>query len=271
MTFVVTGASGFLGRAVVEELGRRKQPVIAASRREAAFDAPAHALQIGDYADIEPPDAHSTLIHLAEPRDIAAAEAAGDAHIAATQQLLRALVAHGWMHAIYVSSVAVHGEQQGGPRSVYGMAKAACEREVLARGGGVVRLTNVYGPGMASNNVLADILSQVPGSGPLRVRDAGPVRDYLWVADAARGIADAAQQRLRGAIDLGTGKGVSVGELAHMVLVIANEGGRPVVATAPEGRPSELIVDTAPAAERLGWKAVTGLEQGLAALMNRPQ
>jgi nucleoside-diphosphate-sugar epimerase len=269
LTFVVTGASGFLGRAVVEELGRREQPVVAASRRRATFDVPVRALQIKDYADLEPPDSGSVLIHLAEPRDIQAAEAAGEDHVAATQRLLRALLARGWMHALYISSVVVHAGTLESNRSFYGMAKAACEFDALERGGGVVRLTNVYGSGMASNNVLADILSQVPGSGPLRVRDTSPVRDYLWVGDAARGIADAAQQRLRGTIDLGTGKGVSVGELAQLVLAITGEAGRPVIATAPQSERSELIVDTAPAVRRLGWKAATGLEQGLAALMNR--
>jgi nucleoside-diphosphate-sugar epimerase len=271
LTFVVTGASGFLGRAVVEELLRRKQPVMAASRRKAVFDPGVRTLQIADYADLDPGNANSILIHLAEPRDIGAAQVSGDGHVEATQRLLRALLARAWTHAIYISSVAVHGGAPGAERSIYGTAKAECEREILAHGGGVVRLTNLYGPGMAGNNVLSDILSQVPGSGPLRVRDTGPVRDYLWVGDAARGVADAAQQRLRGAVDLGTGRGISVGELAHMVLAIANERDRPVVATAPQGKPSELIVNTASAAERLGWKAATGLEQGLAALMKRAQ
>jgi nucleoside-diphosphate-sugar epimerase len=124
---------------------------------------------------------------------------------------------------------------------------------------------------MASNNVLADILSQVSGSGPLRVRDTTPVRDYLWVDDAARGIADAAQRRLHGVVDLGTGRGVSVGELAQCVLTLAGQGNRPLLATALHHQPSELIVDPAPAAARLGWKATIELEQGLATLMNRPR
>ena len=48
-----------------------------------------------------------------------------------------------------------------------------------------MRLANVYGPGMAANNVMSDILGQVPGDGPLVVRDIAPVRDYLWIEDAA--------------------------------------------------------------------------------------
>lgn len=267
MTFVVTGASGFLGRAVVEELARRKQPVVAASRSKALFDAAVQMLQIEDYADLQPPDAHSILIHLAELRDIATAEAAGGAHVAATQRLLRALLARGWHHTIYASSVAVHASR-GTERSVYATTKAACERDVLAHDGGVVRLTNIYGPGMASNNVLADILSQVSSDGPLAVRDTSPVHDYLWVGDAARGIADAAQRRFRGAVDLGTGRGISVGELARRVLSAAGQGDRRVIATAPQHQSSELVVDPAPAAAQLGWKATTALEQGLMVLMS---
>ncbi len=267
MTFVVTGASGFLGRAVVAELARRRQPVIAASRSKVIFDAAVRTLQIKDYTELQPSDSHSILVHLAEPRDIAVVEAAGDAHIAATQGLLRTLLAQPWDHAVYISSVAVHGAS----RSVYARAKAACERETLARNGCVVRLANVYGPGMAPNNVLSDILSQVTGDGPLRVRDTDSRRDYVWIADAARGIADAAQRRLRCAVDLGTGRGVSVGELAQRVLALAGQSHRPILATAPPPQPSELVANPAAAAGRLGWKAAIPLEQGLAILVNQPR
>ena len=44
------------------------------------------------------------------------------------------------------------------------------------------------GRGMAELNVLSTILGQIPGQGPLEVRDDRPSRDFLWVEDAAEAL-----------------------------------------------------------------------------------
>ena len=51
-----------------------------------------------------------------------------------------------------------------------------------------MRPANIYGPGMSKNNVLSTILQQIPGMGKLEVMDTNPVRDFIWVEDAAEGI-----------------------------------------------------------------------------------
>jgi UDP-glucose 4-epimerase len=273
---VVTGASGFIGRAVVAELAARGEPVVAASRRPVADKTPAHALQIKDYAELEPPAAGAILVHLAEPRDIAAVELAAESDEAQSRAVLTELLAKAWGHVVYISSAAVYGDQGEwarrpddpvDPRGRYASAKVAAERDVLARGGAVVRLANVYGPGMAANNVMSEILAKIPRTGPLAVRDTAPVRDYLWIEDVARGIAEVAVKRVAGIVNLGTGRGTSVGELAQMALDAAGEGARPVVATAPAAAASVIVLDIARTTELLGWRPVVTLEKGLKSLL----
>src|SRR5688500_8755806 len=135
----------------------------------------------------------------------------------------------------------------------------------------VVRLSNVYGPGMSPASVITAILKQIPGSGPLTVRDTTPVRDFLWVDDAAEGFAALATARTaQGVFNLATGIGASIGETARLALDIAGESGREIVATATDsGHASTIIADCARIVQQLGWQARVRLREGLALLLSQ--
>lgn len=276
--FVVTGASGFLGRAVVAELSARGLPVTAVSRGRPAFDNSVQTLQVDRYSDLRPASRDAVLLHLAEPNYIGAADREGAAHADAMRDTVSALAGAGWAHVIYASSAVVYGDDSGTPhlasepvqpRGAYAQSKAACESIVVNAGGGVARLANLYGSGMASNNVMSDILAQIGGTGPVRVRDAAPVRDYLWIEDAARGLVDAATANLSGVFNLASGVGTSVNELAALILSLAKEN-RPLEETAPAGRKSCLVLDIAATTQRLGWRPAVSLRDGLSQLVGVP-
>jgi UDP-glucose 4-epimerase len=265
-SFVVTGAAGFVGRRVTRRLQDDGCAVAPLSRRHAAG-----TMRVDAYARFVPP-AGAVLIHCAEPRDVAAAEATGPAYVTQTMDMLADLLRHSWRQVVYLSSAVVYGDDQQHPRrpeeavapsGVYGRAKLACEGVVLGVGGIVARLSNVYGPGMAANSVLADILAQIPGRGALRVRDTAPVRDFIWVCDVARAIAALARSGRAGVFNLGTGEGVSIGALAAAALAAGGEADRPVTATAPTGRRSTLVLDITATRAAIGWRPTTTLETGL--------
>ena len=274
--FVVTGASGFIARAVIIALARRGVAVVAASRRAVAFDPPVRRMTIESYTEVQPPSADSVLIHLAEPRDIGNADVSGDTYVAERGAMLADLLAKGWAHVVYVSSSAVYGsddpaphcaDEAVNPTGLYAQAKVTCERQVLAQGGAVARLSNVYGPGMAPNNVIADILRQVPGDGPIVVRNRKPVRDYLWIDDAAEGLSMLALSREPGIFNFGSGKGTSVEDLARLALSRVYEDGRMVlnsIAVEQESRQVLCISDTV---KKLGWTPKVSLDQGVANLV----
>jgi UDP-glucose 4-epimerase len=216
------------------------------------------------------------LIHAGELADIAAAEARGEEHGDAMRRMLDTLLARGFAGVIYVSSAAVYGDSIARPRrpdeaiapnGSYARAKADCEAEVLARGGTVVRLANLFGPGMARNTVVMDVLSQIPGTGALALRDEAPMRDYLWVDDAARAIAAGATRETSGVLNVGTGIGTSAGGLARRALDLAGEGNRPVISTKPSGRVSHLVLDIAATEAALAWSPRMSLECGLTQML----
>jgi UDP-glucose 4-epimerase len=270
--FVVTGGSGFLGRAIVRMLADAGRPVTRVIRRDVEPEPSVTDLRIADYRDLPENMGSSILIHAGEPADIGAAETRGEGHLRQVQDLIGTLLSRGFARFVYISSGAVYGDdiptprkedEPIAPRGIYAKGKANCEAQVLARGGVVVRLSNLFGPGMARNTLIGDLLAQIPGDGPLRLRDDAPVRDYVFVEDAARAIVACATHPVTGIVNVGSGIGTSAGALAREMLEIAGEAGRPVVATQASGRVSHLVLDISQSKRKLGWQTRVSLADGL--------
>lgn len=95
--------------------------------------------------------------------------------------------------------------------------------------------------------------------------DGTCVRDYVHVLDLARAHVLALERLLAGergeALNLGTGRGASVREIAGLV---GEALARPLQLERGERRPGDqpaLVADPSRAAERLGWRAEHGLDE----------
>lgn len=262
---VITGASGFVGQAILGILEREGVPVTGVTRRS----QPGLAI-VADYADTPAPEG-AVLVHLAQRRHTSAP--ADDSEIA----LCRVLAAKPWRHIVYASSAVVYGDEAVYPRrpeeqvsagSDYARAKLACEKIFSAAGGTSLRLANLYGPGMGKNTVIADILRQIPGTGPLRLRDLTPVRDFLWIEDAARCLAAACRVMPGGIFNAGSGSGMAIGKIARLALALAGEDTRPIIGEQTGNRASTLTLDISRTRSCLHWSPETDMESGIAALLS---
>lgn len=259
---VVTGASGFLGSAAVRALRSHGMEVAEVSRQ-----ALAHA-PTGD-----------VLIHLAESGDRRFADAGGERYKAEVLGHLDTLLGNGYRTPIYISSALVYGDASSDPHKesdaprpadAYAHLKVLCETRALDRGAAVLRVANVYGPGMAPNNVISTVLGQIPGRGPLRVMDQAPRRDFLWIGDLAEALVSAALRAAGPAIlNIGSGVATSIGELARLALRLAGQSDRAVLSTKPSGGSSCVALDTSAARAKLGWHAATRLDKGLSMLLGK--
>lgn len=261
----VTGASGFLGRAVVARLRSEGREVCGWSRR----DAPGTS-RIADYAALDPGPGDA-LVHLAEEPAVAAVAPA----VAESQaRTLEALLARRWSSVIYASSAAVYGDRDPHPhdedetpraRSGYARAKLANEARVAAAGGTSLRFANLVGPGAAPGSVLGAILSQIGRAGPLVLRDTVTLRDFLCRADAARAVS-LALDGPPGIYNIASGESLTTGDLARRVLALAGETREVRGETAPDP-PSVLRLANTRAAAVLGWRPEIALDTCLAAML----
>jgi UDP-glucose 4-epimerase len=264
MRIVVTGASGFLGRALLKKLACHCIEVVGVSRH----DYPGF-VQIKSYADAPTGD---VLVHLAEINDRCLVEEKRQFYEKQTLDTIELLRNKGYCRTVYSSSAVLYGDQNQTQRRVgdsvhvtdtYTRIKYASECAVLERNGIVARLTNLYGPGMSRGNVLSTILNQISVDGPVRVHDATPVRDFLWVDDAAQALAVMALGTSTGIFNVGTGIGTSIAELVRIVIAATGQSGRRLESTYQRAGISHLVVDIAQTTALLGWVPATNLPKGI--------
>lgn len=269
----VTGASGFIGRALCAALAARGYRVLACSRQGTPPPPGGEAVTLADYAQAPPADA---LVHLAEPAELAGLPAGRAEELAAEAvRVAGSLAGRGYGRLLYLSSAAVYGDMMRHPRrpdeavtayNAYTAMKLAGERALLAAGGVAVRLANIYGPGQKPGTVVADILAQRRKPGPLTVRDAAPLRDFLWLEDAVAGLAAMLEGKAVGVFNLGSGLSASVGDIAGICLDLWGRGDEQAISTAPSGRQSVLRLDITKTTDGFGWRPAVGLRDGLARL-----
>ncbi|MFH1744536.1 MAG: SDR family NAD(P)-dependent oxidoreductase [bacterium] len=133
-----------------------------------------------------------------------------------------------------------------------------------------VRPFNTYGPRQSARAVIPTIAGQLlAGDDELRLGSLEPVRDLTYVTDTVRGFVLAATtEGVEGRVlNLGTGRGVTVNELATALMRIV---GREIpIKTDPERvRPEgsevlRLISSAESARKDLGWEPEIALEEGL--------
>lgn len=133
---------------------------------------------------------------------------------------------------------------------------------------------NLYGPGdnfdLNSSHVIPAMIRKVleaQESGQEEVvlwGDGSPTREFLYVGDAAKGIVNAAEH-YNGPepVNLGSGKEISIKNLAELIGRLTGFEGRFVWDTSkPNGQPRRAL-DTSRAEKYFGFRAQTEFEEGL--------
>lgn len=253
---LVTGAGGFLGRAVVRGLLDAGFSVLGTGRRFSEHlrplqeefgerfqfqDVPESGFEAGIFSG----KTFVSVVHLASFVPTSAGSNAW-ANLRAIQRgthdytlsLLDAVAGH-TAHLVFASSVTVYGKSRSGtfretdatePTDPYGLFKLASEGlcRLFAAHENIpctlLRPTQVYGPGEPHGLFFQKffIPAAQRGEAIRLVKGGREVKDLLWLDDAARAFVAAVQQRAEGVYNVSSGQGVTVRDIAEAIQTLAD-------------------------------------------------
>lgn len=302
MNFLITGAAGFLGSTLANQLAREGHQV-------RGLDD----LSTGDPKALSP-DVHFTrgdvndrpklwtllqevdcVYHMAArvsvqesilyPREYNAANVGG------TVSLMEAMRDVGVHRVILASSGAIYGDQpiqplseeiRPAPHSPYAVSKLAAEYYIRTIGTlwGIettsLRIFNAYGPGQsipASHPpIVSHALRQALRGGTLVVHSDGlQTRDYVYVDDVTSAmVAAATAPNINGlVINVGSGTETSVRSLINLILSTSGSNANVVYNPKLAGGVSRMCADLTLASQKLNYKVSIPLEEGLRLTLKR--
>lgn len=293
---LLTGASGFIGRNLVEfdEGGHSwtlvdNQPCFIAHHDRSEFENVQVDLRDGlavrELVEHRRPE---VVIHLAgwtgKGRTHENRRQLLEANVATTWNLLEALAETGTAgktlpQFLLPSTALVYGNQPGPfresmvPRPVddYGLSKLMAEdiaRSYGARGvviPVILRAAVLYGPGQQGGMFVPSLVKSLATGSRYPMTAGMQKRDFLHVRDAVRGIFAILRSGRDGEFQLGTGVGVPMVEVAQLLAEAAGRKDLLGVGEIPyrDNESWEYVVDPWLIRELTKWEPEVSLEQGL--------
>lgn len=298
MRILLTGGAGFIGSHVAEAFLKYGHDVtvldnFSTGRRE---DVPNGVrlveMDISDpevadlVADVRP----DVIDHHAAHADVvqSVSDPVYDArvNVLGTLALVSAAVRADVRKFIFVSSGgAIYGdprvvpcneEQVPRPISPYAASKGAGELyvETFSRIYGldytILRYPNVYGPRQHPFTEEGQVVAlfarlMLEGRQPTIFGDGNQERDFVYAGDIADANVAALERGSRRTINIGTGRGLTVNELARRLKSLTGYTGEVAYGPARPGEVYRIALDATRARNELGWTPKTALDEGLGA------
>ncbi|NUT10767.1 MAG: NAD-dependent epimerase/dehydratase family protein [Nonomuraea sp.] len=285
---MVTGAAGFIGSHLVARLRALGAQVHAVSRRpqQARHGEIWHQAQLCDagvtsrlFRSVRP----SLLFHLASEvtgsRGEEVVRATLESNVVGAVNVLAAAREYD-VRTVFTGSIEEPrpGNAHEPPSSAYAMSKWAATgyaqlyHRLWDLPVTVLRPGMVYGPAQPDTTKLVPYvtLCLLGGRRP-RLTRGTKLADWIYVDDVVDAfvLAGESDKAVGHTLDIGTGVPTPAHEIVERLYRITGTTGKPEFGTAPD-RPHDVtqVGDIAPAADRLGWRPVTELDEGLRRTVN---
>lgn len=206
-------------------------------------------------------------------------------NVGGTLNVLEAVRASGSARLVHASTSEVYGSARYIPideahplqaQSPYAATKIAAERlvESYVRSFGIkaviVRPFNTFGPRQSARAIVPTVVGQALGRpAAIQLGATTPVRDLTYVTDTVSGLIAAAvsDQTLGGCYNLGSGRSISMGDLARTILQVMQVEARidvdPQRVRPERSEVDRLVSSNAAVRAATGWEPVIGIEEGV--------
>jgi UDP-glucuronate 4-epimerase len=292
MRYIVTGAAGFIGSNLAEQLVAAGHEVVGVDCFTDYYD-PAEKEENARGLDVlrldlaeEPLDLDGVdgVFHLAAQAGV---RSFGDVfpvyvrrNVLATHRVFEAAAAAG-VRVVFASSSSVYGEAESYPTredvlprpiSPYGITKLACEHLAHAYATGLgldaiaLRYFTVYGPRQRPDMFFRRVCDALAEEGSFEIYGSGrQSRSFTEVGDAVGAAIAAMERGVTGAVfNVGGGDEASMLEAIAMLERISGRTLRVTHVDVAKGDVARTKADVTRIREALGWEPRTSLEHGLA-------
>ncbi len=275
MNFLITGAAGFLGSSLANQLAREGHQV-------RGLDD----LSTGDPKSLSP-DVHFTRGDVSDRPKLWTLLQEVDVvyHLAARVSVPESVLYPRDYNNVNVGgTVALTESFTPAPRSPYAVSKLSAEYYVRTIGGlwGIetvsLRIFNAYGPGQhlpASHPpVVPHYLRQALRGGTLVAHgDGSQTRDYVYVDDVVSAlVASATAPNINGlVINVGSGTETSIKDLIQQVLDTTNSKAEVIYNAKTSGGVSRMRADLSLANQKLNYRPSLSLAEGLRLTLKRDE
>ncbi len=285
MRVLLTGASGFLGRYVLDALQRRNIDTVVVGRRR-----PEHGNTEFIKADLLEPASFGDLIQQAKPTHLLHlawyaehgkfwASKLNLRWVDSTARLVDAFCEAGGTRVVVAGSCTEYDwshevfredETPLKPATLYGTAKdatrrlvsALCEQQNVSLAWG--RIFFLYGAGENRARLVPALIDSLRGKRELIPVNSSARRDYLHVSDVAEGFATLLSANDSGSYNICSGHAVALLDIAREIARLLEVDPGPLLKLAA-GRPSEPVSFHGDNTKlmQLGWKPKLSLIEGL--------
>jgi NAD dependent epimerase/dehydratase len=300
---LVTGAGGFIGSHLVDELLSKGADVTAFvhynarndwGMLEGRYDEKTPHLKVisGDVTDSlfvkKAVSDKNFVFHLAAligiPYSYVAPESYINTNIKGTLNIMQACLDAGVDRIVHTSTSEVYGTAEYTPidekhplcgQSPYSASKIGADKiaESYYCSFGLpvttIRPFNTFGPRQSTRAVIPTIITQALTSNTVKLGSLTPVRDLTFVTDTVNGFIKFAgsNNTIGKTVNTGSGRGVTVGELADLIIERVNPNAC-IVCEKERIRPEksevmQLLCDNRHAKDLAGWEPKYTLEDGL--------
>ena len=281
---LITGATGFIGKNVVNKLLNKGYEVHSlvyppfAPEQNGLFQ---YEMNLMDYEALKTFfDEHKfeNLIHLAwyvGPK----------CHIhdmnldwtIATLNLLKLFKENGGKKFLGAGTISEYDYKYGylleddtpSAKTLYGVSKNSIYRiaQVFCEQNGIdfkwPRIFNLYGPNEKPQRLMPSVINSCLKGEDVKVSDCLKFQDYLHVEDTASGIVTVFESDVQGAVNICSGKPVQLRYIVNKIAELTNFKGNILWGAIPAAFGDDLVVGNNEKLKSLGWEPKYTLEEGL--------